>query len=269
MMGKGAAVPAALERLQRHHLQCAQAGVAGIVKQHGNVFVEFFGQVEASVHVRFRVGVRELDPGNAADHVGAEPQGLAHQVQCARLAHDAILGEGNDLNVDNAAKLVTHAEERPNSLETRLAIDVGKSADMQIPVDRRERGGAPCILDDPRLCVFLLDLAGKLDACHGLSHRLAVIGLPRLLFHHRQRPNLAEVKVRIDVGLSHQVAAGVDLVRRFSVEALSHRDDKAVSNSDVEEPIAAAPQPSAANGDVQLSRHDRTTGWRGVCNGCG
>jgi hypothetical protein len=42
MMGKGATMPTSLERLKGHHFQCAQTGVAGIVKQHGNVFVEFF-----------------------------------------------------------------------------------------------------------------------------------------------------------------------------------------------------------------------------------
>ena len=57
MMGKGATLPASLECVQSHHFQRAQTGIAGIVKQHGNVFVEFFSQVEAGLHVRCRISI--------------------------------------------------------------------------------------------------------------------------------------------------------------------------------------------------------------------
>ena len=140
---------------------------------------------------------------------------------------------------------------------------------MKISINGRERCRASCVLDDPRLGVFLLDLTGEFDAGHGLSHSLPLIALERFLFHHRERPNLAEVKVRIDVGFGHQIAAGVDLVRCLDVDSRSHRGDVAVSNPDFDEPVAATPQPSPAYCDIKLPRHDGTTGCRKIIKGCG
>jgi hypothetical protein len=71
------------------------------------------------------------------------------------------------------------------------------------------------------------------------------------------------VKVRIDVGLGYQVAAGVDLVRRLGVEALRHRGDATVSDADFDEPVAAVAEPCPANCNVKLWRHDCTTVCRG------
>ncbi len=45
------------------------------------------------------IGLGVFNPGDAADHVGAQLHRLAHQVQCARFAHEAILGEGHHLDV--------------------------------------------------------------------------------------------------------------------------------------------------------------------------
>ena len=55
----------------------------------------------------------EFDPRNAADHIGAKRHGLVHQVRRARLAHDAVLRKGHDLQVDNAAEFVAHADAAP------------------------------------------------------------------------------------------------------------------------------------------------------------
>ena len=86
------------------------------------------------LHVGGRVGIGEFDPGNAADDVGAERHGLMHQLGGAGFAHDAVLGEGDHLNIDDAAEFVAHADERLDGLETRLAVNVGKGADVQVAV---------------------------------------------------------------------------------------------------------------------------------------
>ena len=164
------------------------------------------------------VGIGELDPRNAADHVGAERHGLMHQVRGARLAHDAVLCEGDDLNIDHAAKLVAHADERLDAFKPRLAVDVGEGADVEVAIHGRQRDGAARIIDDPGLGVFLLDLAGKLDAGHRLAHAIGLIGLERFLLHHRQRPDLAEMQVRIDEGLRHQIAARIDFGCGLAIE---------------------------------------------------
>ena len=69
--------------------------------------------------------------------------------------------------------------------------------------------------------------------------------------------------MRIDVGLGHQIATRVDLVRRLGVEALSHRGDATVSDADFDEPTAAAAESRPANCNIKLSRHDCTTVCRG------
>ena len=178
-----------------------------------------------------------------------------HQLGSARLAHDAVLGEGDDLNVDDAAELVAYPDKCLDAFQTRLAVNVGESADVQIAVQRRQRHGAARVLDDPRLGVFFLDLAGELDAGERLAHLLALIGLERLLLHHRQRPHLAEMKVGIDVGFGHQIAPGVDFSAAFRVETFSDRGDTAVGNADLNERRAAAPQPGPANDDIELLSH--------------
>ena len=198
MVRQRAAVPAALDRFDRHHFERAQTGIAGIVKQHGDILVELLRDIEAGLHMARGIGVGKLDPRNAADHIGAKRHGLLHQRERARLANDAVLGERDDLQIDNAAEFVADPDKRLDAFETRLAINVGKSANVQVAVERRQRHGAAGVFDDPGLRVFLFDLTGELDAGHRLAHRLALIGLERLLLHHRQGPDLAQMQVRID-----------------------------------------------------------------------
>ncbi len=72
-----------------------------------------------------------------------------HQFERARLADDAVLGEGDDLQIDNAAEFVANANERLHAFKTRLAVNVGKSTNVQVAVKRRQRHGAARIFDDP------------------------------------------------------------------------------------------------------------------------
>ena len=115
-MRKRAAGPAAPEGFYRHHFQRAQARIAGVVEQHRDIFVELLSEIEANLHVRGGIGVGKLDPRNTADDVSAKRHGLMHQLGGGRLAHDAILGEGHDLNVDDAAKFVADSKKRLDAL---------------------------------------------------------------------------------------------------------------------------------------------------------
>ena len=144
--------------------------------------------------------------------------------------------------------------QRFHAFKTRLAVNVGKRANVQIAVKRRQRHGAPRIFDDPRLGVFFFDLAGEFDAGHRLAHRLALIGLERFLLHHRQCPHLAQMQVRIDEGLGHKIAAGIDLRRRPAIEMVADGDDAAVPDGDFCELLAAA-KPGAADGDIERLIH--------------
>ena len=111
------------------------------------------------------IGVGELDPGDAADHVGAKRHRLPQQIGGARFAHDAVLGERDDLKVDDAAKFLAHADERLDALEPGFGIDVGEGADVQIAVKRRQSHGAAGIGHDP-ICEYfsLMRLASSMLA---------------------------------------------------------------------------------------------------------
>ena len=89
--------------------------------------------------MRPRVVVGELDPRDAADDVGAERHRLFHQAVGARLLDDPVLRESDHLNVDDAAKLLAHRDQRLDALEAGLAVDVGERADVENAVQRRQR----------------------------------------------------------------------------------------------------------------------------------
>ncbi len=149
MVRKRAAVPAPRNGFDRHHFQCAQAGIAGIVKEHGNVLAELLREIEAGLHMTRGIGVGKLDPGNAADHVGAKRHRVLHQLQRARFAHDAVLGERDNLQINDAAEFVADPDKRFDAFETRLTVNVRKSTNVQVAVKRRQRDRAACIFDDP------------------------------------------------------------------------------------------------------------------------
>ena len=146
--------------------------------------------------------------------------------------------------------------QRLDAFEPRLAVNVGEGADVQVAVQRRERNRAAGVFHDPRFGVFLLDLAGELDAGERLAHAFALIGAQRLLLHHRQSPDLAQMQMRIDETLGHQIAAGVDFGCGRAVETRRDCGDAAVLDADVGMPIGGATQARMADRDVErLSIH--------------
>ena len=214
----------------------------------------------------------QFDPRNAADHIGAKCHGLVHQFRCARLAHDAVLRKGHDLQVDNAAEFVAHAEQRLDAFEPRLGVHVGEGTDVQIAVQRCERNRAAGVFHDPPFGVFLFDLAGELDAGQRLAHAFALIGAERLLLHHRQSPDLAQMQMRIDETLRHQIAAGVDFGCGSAIETRRNGGDATVLDADVGIPIGGATQASMADRDVErlsihLSRARRRQSLTGAGDG--
>jgi hypothetical protein len=123
-------LPAALDRLGRHHLERLHAGITDIVEQHGNIFAELRRESEAEPDVRLRVLHSRFDPWNASNHVGPEFHGFPHQAIGAGLAHDAVLREGDNLKIDDATKLFSYGQQRLDAFESRLAVDVGEESGM-------------------------------------------------------------------------------------------------------------------------------------------
>jgi len=83
---------------------------------------------------RFSVG--ELDPGDAADHVGPKLHGLMQQFSGSMLPHDPILRKRDHLEVNDAAKLIANSNEGAHGLEARFAVYVGKSSDVEVAMNR-------------------------------------------------------------------------------------------------------------------------------------
>ena len=176
VMGEDPSLPAGLDGADRHHLQGAQTRVAGVIHQHGNRPVVGHGDVEHLAHVLPGVRVRVLDPRNAPYHVHAQGHRLPYQAGRSGLAHNAVLGEGNHLQLHHAAELLLDLKQRLDALETRLGIHVGESPDVGVAVHRGRAKRLSGILDDPVLAVGLLDPRRRLDGLHGAAHPLAMIG---------------------------------------------------------------------------------------------
>ena len=172
-----------------------------------------------------------------------------------RLAHDAVLSKGHNLNVNDAAELLANANERLDRLKARLAVNIGEGANVQIAVESRHRHGAAGIRRDPGFGVFLLDLAGELDAGHGALHAVGLIGLERFLFHHRQGPHLAQMQMRIDVRFGDKIAGSVDLDRCRSIKPFANGGDAAVADADRRQGITTATEPRAPDRDVECVGH--------------
>jgi hypothetical protein len=168
VVGEGPALPAALDGLERHLLERPQAGVPGIVQQHGDVFVEVLGKVEADLDVLGDLGVGIFDPGDAADHIGAKLERLAQQLRGAGLARDAVLGEGRDLDVDDALEFPAHRQQRLHALQPRLAVDVRQGPDVKVAVIGRQGHRAPGVVGDPGRLVVRLDdsIIGRVQTLH-------------------------------------------------------------------------------------------------------
>ena len=149
MMGQSAALPAAPNGFDRHHFQGPQAGIASIIQQHRDVLIKALREIEADADVGVGVGIGELDPRNAADHVGTECHGLVQQLRRARFADEPVLGEGDDLDIDDTAEFIADANKRLDAFKPGLGVDIGEGADVERAVERRQRHRAPGVVDDP------------------------------------------------------------------------------------------------------------------------
>ena len=62
----------------------------------------------------------------------------------------------------------------------------------------------------------------------------------------------------IDEGLRDQIASCVDFGRPFTVEAFGDRHDAAVTDADLDQSVALAPESCATDRDIKCVSHDRS-----------
>jgi hypothetical protein len=132
---------------------------------------------------------------------------------------------------------------------------------VKVAVERRQGDRPPGVRDDPGGVVFLLDLACEVDGGQAVGHALGVIARERVLGHHLQGPDLAEMQVRVDEGLGHEIAAGVDLLAGGRVERGADPRDQAVRNRDIDRHTGVVTQAGIANASIDVG-HDAARALR-------
>ncbi len=123
----------------------------------------------------------------------------------------------------------------------------------------RQGHGPAGAFGDPGRVVIRLHGARQLDGGLGLGHAGPVVGLERRLADQRQRPDFAEVQMRVDEGLGDQVFPGVDLPGGGPSKAFADRGNTPVGDAQVEQAARPAPQTGVADQDV--------VALRAVCHG--
>ncbi len=148
----------------------------------------------------------------------------------------------------------------------RALVSTSAKARMWVLPNLAAHRGPAYVGDDPRLVVLVLDPRGQLDGGHRLAHAACLIGLDRHLVHHLQGKDLAEMEMRVDKGLGHQVAPGVDLgaavLSNFGLDS----DDLVIRDTHLHQPAGSAAQPGISNQDVKWFCHMGTSSSR-MCEG--
>ena len=159
---------------------------------------------------------------DAADDVGAQLDGLAHQLLAAVEAEDALLRERDELEVDQAAHLLAQVDQRAQRGQLGVA-DVDMAAHVldaagELPAQH---------LPDPGLHVLVGEVLDPLGPDRdALEQRAGHVRARLADGQHR-----VEVDVRLDQRGSDQPAAQVDdLARRSSAGG---RGDAALVDADV------------------------------------
>ncbi len=207
------AFPTFLDRLLCQHLHGPQARVARVVQEHGDVLAELHREREHAVHVVLHVLLGIFDPRDAADHVRAQLQRLAHPTLRARIARDAVLGEGDDLHGHPVLVFLARLDEGLHALQLRLGVHVGERPDVRVAELHREVQGLADILDDPLLVVAFLDLGRLLYGGHRAAHGTARVGRKGGHSDLLQGIHLVQVQVAVDEGLAYEAAGGVEDLR--------------------------------------------------------
>ena len=141
VVGDAAADQAVLEHRGGQHLGGVQRGVPGVVDQHRHPAVVGRGEGAHPAYVLAGLGVGVLDPRDPADDVGAEVDRLADQLLGTGVAEQPVLGERDDLEVDDTAELLAQRQQWDHPLQPRLGVDVGEREHMAYAVPQRRQHG--------------------------------------------------------------------------------------------------------------------------------
>ena len=216
VVGDAPADQPVLEQGRRQHLGGAQRRVAGVVDQHRDPASGLGGQCAHPAYVLTGIGVGVLDPRDATHHVGAELDRLADQLLGAGVAQQAVLREGDDLEVDHTPELLAQRQQRDHALQPGLGVDVGEGQHVPDAVSHRLEDRPPGVRLDPAAVVVRLHRRGQLDRGERGGHVAGGVrrqsGVADLLDDTVEGVHLVEVQVAVDEALGDQSAGRVDLL---------------------------------------------------------
>ncbi len=209
--GHSSSLQAVLDHRLGQHRGRAQRRVARVVDQHRHPRARRGGEPAGPLHVLRGVAVGELDPGDPADHVGAQPHGLLAQLRRPGVPEQPVLREGDDLEVDQVAVLLPDLQHGRHALQPGGGVDVDERLHVEHAVEDREVERAAYVRRDPGPVVVLLDRRRVAhDRAHRLAHLAGRVRRQRAVARHRERVDLVEVQVPVHEGRRHQPALGVD-----------------------------------------------------------
>ncbi len=251
VVGGHAPVPARLDGLDGIGVQGARPGVVGLVDVHLHVAIEATGQLEGEIDVSIGVSLDHLRVGHATHDVGPTLDGAPHQLVGARVAPDALLGEGDQLDPGEMPAALPGGQDPVERPKLDDGVDVDVRADQRHAVSHQP-------VDHPRGPVGnVFHRVGTLDLAHdgdGLFENIGRI-LPRAV----RGEGLVEMDVGLDERRRGQAPGGVELLGGPGGDARGDRGDAAAGDADVGEVVAVA-KPRVP--DDQVHRLTSATQWR-------
>ncbi len=191
-----------------------------------------------------------LEMRDAADHVHPEVERALEVGQRARRPQQAVLREGDELQVQVGLDPLAHVQQRLHRQQAVVAhVHVG--ADRQQALGHRPVAIRQRALDQGLLRQLRLELAPQRDA---FQQRAALV-------HARQA--VAErgvhVEMRVDEGRGDELAGAIDFVSGLRRQMRLQRGDAAMRDADVD------PGPTVGQGGVAKNEVQHRAFLRGCC----
>ncbi|MCY1425536.1 hypothetical protein D9M71_413250 [compost metagenome] len=215
--------------------------VVRLVAVHVDAQAALGGQFAEDAHRFGAVGHRPLEVRDATDHLDAQVQRALEVVQRAGAAQQAVLREGDQLQVQPGFDLLLHVQQRLHRQQARIA-DIDVAADRQQALGHRPVAVLQGALDQRLLGQLRLQLAPQGDAFEqgaGGIHPRQAVGQGGV-----------HVEVGVDEGRADQLAGGVQLLGGAGGQRGLQGDDAAGADGNVEA-AAAVGQGAVADDEIE------------------
>ena len=201
-------------------------------------------KVKANVDVFARIGVAVFVPRQAADDVATFLDRRIHQLGCARIAHDAFLRKGDDLDGGVILHLLARQQQAARGLQ---------------PADRAD------VAEQPEECRAVLD-AG-LDGAHGARGDLGRIVIAFVVVcdldglrqgtrdvrpHDLAKETFVGMVVQVEKTRQDKASSSVDFLLPFARELRADGRNLLALDRDIDR-LLLVPHPSITNDDVHNS----------------